>query len=373
MIIDHIETIRADTWMIVVIGTDTGLVGVGEAGLWALPDSVAATIAALREGLLKTDPLQMEHKWQSAYRFSHFRSASLTAALSAIDIALWDIAGQHFGAPIYSLMGGKVRDRVRLYFHIFGNDRDELAAAAKAAVAGGYTAVRFDPFRGTWPRLRHPRMIEDAAARVRAVRDEVGADIDVCIECHFKLNGGEAVAFGRAIADQNVLFVEDPVQPESPARVANVARSMGVPIATGERLQLLPEFRDLMRDDAVTYIRPDICLAGGFTQVRKIAAIAEAAGIGVIPHNWLSPICTAACIQLGAALPNFVIQEATDETAPPKAGVLRDAIRIEGGYAVVPDGPGLGVTADLDYLRQLTPRQVRLESPQREDGTVVDH
>lgn len=373
MKIEHIETIRADRWLIVVIATDSGLVGVGEGGLWAFPDAAATVIDALREGLLGQDPLRIEHHWQSAYRSSHFRGAALGAALSAIDIALWDIAGKHFGAPIHALFGGRVRDRVRLYMHVNGRTVDELVASAQVAVADGFTAVRFDPFRETWPTLRHSRMMREAVARVGAVRDAVGPDVDICIECHFKLHVGEAPTFGRLLADFDVLFVEDPIIPESPRAVGEMAVMMSVPVATGERLQTIQEYRDLLSMGAVAYIRPDICLAGGFTQTRKIAALAESAGVGVIPHNWLSPICTAACVQLDAAIPNFTVQEATDETQPPKSQVLRGGLRLHRGHIEVPDGPGLGVEVDLDYLRTLGVVRPPLSSPRRNDGSVADH
>ena len=293
-----------------------------------------------------------------------------------MDIALWDIAGKHFEVPAYQLMGGKVRDKARVYMHVGGDTAAELHDSARTAVERGFTAVRFTPFADTPDRqyynMSHAAMLEEAVTRVAAVRDAVGPDVDVCVEIHRRLSIPEAVDLARELEQFRPFFYEDPITPDSNESMAEVARSINIPIATGERLHTIWEFRELLQQRAARYIRPDLCLAGGLTHCKKIAAVAESFNVGVIPHNPLSPISTAACVQLDACIPNFVLQEYTGEDQPPKSLMVKQPIRLEKGYLIIPDGPGIGIELNDEYFaaHQAEPRA--LDTPLREDGSVAD-
>ena len=377
MKIETVQTILAeDKWLLVKVTTDNGIVGVGEAGLHGVPEAAEAAINTFARYLVGKDPLRIEHHFQYLYRFSHFRGAAIMGALSAIDIALWDISGKHFQAPVYVLMGGKVRDKARVYMHVNGDTVEDLYANAKAAVDEGFTALRFTPFvensEKQYYNQRYSAMIAEARQRVAAVREAGGNDIDVCVEIHRRLTIPEAIELGRAIEEFRPFFFEDPTTPDSNESMGEIARSINIPIATGERIHTIWEFRELLQQKAARYIRPDVCLAGGLTHCKKISAVAESFSVGVIPHNPLTPISTAACVQLDACIPNFVLQEYTGEDKPPKSLMVKKPLRLEKGYLIIPEEPGIGVEINDEFFstHQYTPRP--LDTPLRDDGSVAD-
>ena len=377
MKIESVQTILAeDKWLLVKITTDDGIVGIGEAGLHGVPEAAEAAINTFARYLVGKDPLRIEHHFQYLYRFSHFRGAAIMGALSAIDIALWDISGKHFEAPVYVLMGGKVRDKARVYMHVNGDTVEDLYANAKAAVDEGFTALRFTPFvensQTQYYNQRYSAMIAEARLRVAAVREAGGNDIDVCVEIHRRLTIPEAIELARAIEEFRPFFFEDPTTPDSNESMGEIARSINIPIATGERIHTIWEFRELLQQKAARYIRPDVCLAGGLTHCKKIAAVAESFSVGVIPHNPLTPISTAACVQLDACIPNFVLQEYTGEDKPPKSLMVKKPLRLEKGYLIIPEEPGIGVEINDEFFatHQYTPRP--LNTPLRDDGSVAD-
>lgn len=331
------------------IETDNGLIGLGESGAWAFLEASAAAISRLADYLLGEDPLRIEHHYQYMYRSAHFRGAAIMGAISAIDIALWDIAGKHFGAPTYQLLGGKTRDRARVYWQTYGETLDELLNACRAAKANGMTAVgHLSPFLDE-PRSRpyfqtYANKMQDAINRVAAYREAVGNDVDLLIEIHRQLSPVEAIALARGIEPYYPMFYEDPVRPDNFDEMAYVAQRIPIPVATGERLHTIEEFDMLLRRNAVQYVRPDVCLCGGISGAKKIAAMAEACGVGVVPHNPLSPVSTAACIQIAACIPNFVIQEyPAGEDAQPKADIVHSDVHYDGqGHLIIPETPGIG-------------------------------
>ena len=377
MKIESVQTILAeDKWLLVKVTTDNGIVGIGEAGLHGVPEAAEAAVNTFARYLVGKDPLRIEHHFQYLYRFSHFRGAAIMGALSAIDIALWDISGKHFQAPVYVLMGGKVRDKARVYMHVNGDTVEDLYADAKAAVDEGFTALRFTPFvensETQYYNQRYSAMIAEARRRVAAVREAGGNDIDVCVEIHRRLTIPEAIELGRAIEEFRPFFFEDPTTPDSNESMAEIARNINIPIATGERIHTIWEFRELLQQKAARYIRPDVCLAGGLTHCKKISAVAESFSVGVIPHNPLTPISTAACVQLDACIPNFVLQEYTGEDKPPKSLMVKKPLRLEKGYLIIPEEPGIGVEINDEFFstHQYTPRP--LNTPLRDDGSVAD-
>lgn len=320
----------------------------------------------------------MEHHWQYMYRFSHFRGAAIMGAISALDIAMWDIAGKHFGVPVHQLMGGRTRDKARVYTHVFGDTKETLLQGVKDAKAQGFTAVgHLTPFldeeRDVPYFKTHVDKIRDAIETVGAYRDAVGNDVDLCIEIHRRLTPTEAIALARGIEEFHPFFYEDPILPENFDAMGLVASHISIPIATGERLHTIHEFEMLLRRGAVQYVRPDVCMAGGLTHAKKIAAVAEAHYVGVVPHNPLSPVSTAACLQLAACIPNFALQEyPTGEHEPPKSEIVKSAVRVENGFLIVPDAPGIGVELADDAQERHPPRAREVRTRLHVDGSVID-
>jgi galactonate dehydratase len=385
MRIESVIPIFIDRYLFVEITTDTGIVGLGESGAWAFQEGTAATIERFAEYLVGKDPLKIEHHWQYLYRWTHFRGSVVMGAISAIDIALWDIAGKHFEAPVHALLGGSVRDRARVYYHVFGETTDELCEGIAAAREDGYTAVgHLTPFLDA-PREdayfeTHARKIDDAAKAVARYRDVAGPDVDLCIEIHRRLAPFEAVQLGLAIQDSTPLFLEDPVLPDNFDEMAYVASKINIPIATGERFTSLWEFQMLLARGGAQMVRPDVCIVGGITGARKVAALAEASHIGVVPHNPLSPVSTAACLQIAATAPNFVLQEfpndswgtAGDMRPDPDKLVSGSATHDGEGFVTISNEPGIGVALRADAAERYPYRKREILTRLHVDGSVVD-
>jgi galactonate dehydratase len=371
--IERIETyLVGDRWMYLQVHTDNGITGLGEGGCWGYPGAAERIVRAWTPYLVGKNPLEIEHHWQYLYRNAHFRGAAVGAALSAIDIALWDIAGKHFEAPAYQLLGGKCRDRVRLYVHVDAPTVDEIVANARRRVADGFTAVRFKPVLPGYESRRYDALIDEAAQCVGAVREAVGPGVDLCIEIHRRFSPVEAATFGRAIEQFRPFFVEDPTLNESMQTVVRLAREVPVPIAIGERVHTIFEFRELLEGGGIRIVRPDVCVAGGLTHCKKIAALAESFHVGVAPHITMSPVSIAACVQLDACIPNPVLQEYAIHDTPPESEILKVPLVRERGYLRVPDGPGIGVELNLAALERLPPAPREIETPLHDDGSVAD-
>ena len=378
MQITDVRTIFIDRYLFVEVDTDAGITGLGESGAWGFLEASAAAVETFKRYLIGQDPLRIEHHWQYMYRWSHFRGAAVMGALSAVDIALWDIAGKHFGVPAYQLLGGKVRDKARVYYHVFGETKEELIAGCVDAKEQGFTAVgHLTPFLDDSRDLpyfkTHVAMIEDAIETVAAYRQAVGRDVDLCIEIHRRLTPSEAIVLGRGIEPYHPFFYEDPVTPDNLDEMALVASKIGIPIATGERLHSIWEFQALLQRGAVQFVRPDVCMVGGLSHAKKIAALAEAFHVQVVPHNPLSPVSTAACIQLAACIPNFALQEyPKGEDEPPKNEIVKSALSQEDGFLIIPDAPGIGIelAANAAERHPYVPREVKTRL--HADGSVVD-
>ncbi|MEU4567535.1 mandelate racemase/muconate lactonizing enzyme family protein [Micromonospora sp. NPDC023956] len=373
MEITAVESVVRGDAHFVQVRTSDGLVGVGQSACWGYPTAVHAVVEAFRPHLLGADPNRIEHHWHHLYRMGPFRGSVLTAAVSAVDIALWDLLGKRLGVPVWQLLGGRVRDRVRLHLLLPGTGAETLAAQAAAAVADGFTAVKFDPLPADYADLSQARLVTATEATTAAVRDTVGPDVDLLIELHRKLTPLQAEAVVPALARHLPLLVEDPVQIDSISSQAAVARrALGVPMANGERLHTIWEFRELLAQGGAQYVRPDLGLAGGISHARKIAALAEAHHAAVVSHNCLGPLLTMASVHLDAAIPNFVTQEYSPVDDQLADGPARACVRRQGGWLPVPEEPGLGVTLDLDDPAplDLTGRPLT-RIPLRADGSVA--
>jgi galactonate dehydratase len=376
--ITAIETIAVDRYLFVQVHTDAGITGLGESGTWGFLEASAAAVETFKRYLIGQDPLRIEHHWNYLYRWTHFRGAAIMGALSAIDIALWDIAGKHFGVPAYQLLGGKTRDKARVYYHVFGQSREQLVQGCIDAKERGFTAVgHLTPFTDD-PRDQpyfktHAAKMSDAIETVRQYREAVGDEVDLCIEIHRRLAPAEAIVLAKGIAPFHPYFYEDPTLPDNFDAMALIAEHLDIPIATGERLHTIYEFEMLLARGAVQYVRPDVCMCGGLTGAKKIAALAEARHVGVVPHNSLSPVSTAACIQLAACIPNFALQEyPLAEDQAPKSEMVKTTVQREGGYLIIPDAPGIGIELAEDAAERHPYKPRAVVTRLNEDGSVMD-
>jgi galactonate dehydratase len=378
MKIVDVQSIFVDRYLFVQVHTDAGIVGLGESGAWGYLEASAGAVETFKRYLIGQDPLRIEHHWQYLYRWTHFRGAAIMGALSAIDIALWDIAGKHFDVPVYQLLGGKTRDKARVYYHVFGDTKEKLIQGCRDAKAQGFTAVgHLTPFldeeHGVPFFKTHVDKMRDAIDTVAEYRDAVGREVDLCIEIHRRLTPAEAIVLARGIEEFHPYFYEDPILPDNFDAMALVAQNIHIPIATGERLHTIHEFQALLRRGAVQYVRPDVCLAGGITHSKKIAALAEAHHVGVVPHNPLSPVSTAACIQLAACIPNFALQEyPLGENVPPKSEIVKSTLQLENGFLIIPGAPGIGVELAEDAAERHPYRPRVVHTRLHVDGSVVD-
>src|ERR1051326_3805504 len=292
--ITDVKTLLIDSYLFVQVHTNAGITGLGESGAWGFLEASEQAVQTFKRYLVGQDPLRIEHHWQYLYRSSHFSGAAIMGALSAIDIALWDIAGKHFGVPVYALLGGKTRDKARVYYHVLGDSIESLVDGCRAAKSRGFTAVgHLSPF-GDEPREQpyfktHAAKMGHAIDAVRQFREAVGDDVDLCIEIHRRLAPAEAIVLARGIEPYRPMFYEDPILPDNFDAMGLVAENIHIPIATGERLHTIFEFEMLLRRGAVQYVRPDVCMCGGITGAKKVAALAEANYVGVVPHNPLGP------------------------------------------------------------------------------------
>jgi galactonate dehydratase len=368
--IERITPFLVDRCLLVRVYTDAGIVGNGEAGLWAHHRMVYEAINDLAEYYVGKDPTLIEHHFQVVSRNTHFQGAVLSAAISAIDVALWDILGKSLGQPVYQLLGGKVRQRVNTFANVVGNSVEACVESACKNRDAGYTSMRMMPFFSGFEQQPSSKIIDDVVAVVAAVRQAVGPHVDLGVEVHRNLELGDAVVLGMELRPYRLLYYEDPLRPQNTPALKYVSERVNLPLAAGERSYNLYQFKEILDLDAVAYVRPDLSLAGGFTQVKKIAALAEAAFVGVFPHLMGSPLNMAAYVQLDAAIPNYFLQE-THTVADRLNEILDQPLEREGGWVIVPDRPGIGVDIREEALTKFPSRSVSITGNFRADGSVA--
>lgn len=361
------------THLFVVVETDEGVTGVGEAGLTSRELAVIGAIEHLRDLVVGADAMDTEHLWQLLARGAFFPAQRVTtAAISAIDVALWDIKGKILGVPVHDLLGGKVRDRVPVYTHVPNTgDIAELVDLAQGAVDEGWRYLRFEV-----PALEDPfeprRATRDAVARMHAVRGAVGDDVELLIDAHTRLDAPEARWLCRELEPMHPYFVEDPLRFENPASYRHVRDHTSVPLAAGEQAASKWELRELIEDELIDHVRADLCLVGGFTEMRKIAGWAEVHQLRMAPHNPLGPVCTAATLHFAAACSNLSVQEVVPVLAGPLDAMFDGQPRFEDGYLLPSSAPGLGIELDEAAARaqQAAPRE--LPQLRRDDGSFTN-
>lgn len=380
MKITDVKLIFAKHYLFVHVCTDEGIVGLGEAGNWGYLDATASAIKKFIPYLIGKDPFRIEDLNQNFYRSVYFRGSVIMSAISAIDIALWDIKGKKLGVPVYELLGGKVRDKIRVYASPMSKaeDSDSLAANYRELKNQGFTAAKIfvnGPVHSKDGRDEFfSGRVEDELKKVRICREAVGPDFDLILEVHRGMTVPEAVAFGREVEKYRPMVLEDPITPDNIDSMAEVAARVHVPIATGERFISLKEFEMLLSRRAAQYIRPDVCAVGGITTSKKICAVAEAHDVLVIPHNPLGPVSTAACLQLCASIPNLGIQELPEFCLNgAEDAMVKQPLSFEDGCMVIPEAPGIGVEL-ADNAAELYPAKERGSNEARRafDGAVKD-
>jgi galactonate dehydratase len=370
-------------WVFVKVETDTpGLDGWGEASLEWKTRAVAAAVEDLKPFILGDDPTRIEHLYQKLYRQPFFRPGVIgLSAISGIEQACWDILGKQLGVPVYRLLGGAVRDKVRMYTHLGGGemsavyesfDASRVIELALEVVARGYTAVKvvFVPY--SEPLMGAPYAKKLAAVMGR-LREAVGDRVDIMVDFHGRTYPAVAIEYINAIAEYRPYFCEEPVPPENIDALAEVCRAVRVPIATGERLATRHQFREVLEKRAAHVIQPDLCHCGGLLEAKKIAAMAEAYYVGVAPHNPLGPIANAAALHFALSTPNFLIQEDMLADVPWRWEVVESSLRTENGYWLPSDAPGLGVTVnEAAAARHPFQRELSVSVVYAGDGAVLD-
>jgi galactonate dehydratase len=362
---------------LVKVTTDTGLVGWGETTLEGKPRSVAAAVEELADYLIGKDPLAIEHHWQHIYRSAFFRGGPvLMTALSGIDQALWDIAGKHYGAPVYRLLGGPVRERVRVYAHWGIHDLSEAGLeAARARLerlrASGYTAFKSGP-AGPWRGHEPPAVVDAFVRRAYLMREWVGPEVELAFDFHGKMTPALAIEICHELKGMRPLFVEEPVPQENVEALKRVTDSVPVPIATGERLLTRWDFREVCERHAAAYLQPDVSHVGGISELKRVANLAEVYYMHLAPHCAIGPVALAAALHVDAAVPNFLIQEQIDQSLGD--GLLTAPWEVRDGHIALPTAPGLGIEVDAREAEQHRAYTEELggEYYYASDGSVAD-
>lgn len=348
---------RNRIYVFVKIETDQdGLIGWGEASLEGKPRAVAGCIQDFESMILGEDPLRIEYLWQIMYRSAFWRQGVIgLTAISGIDQALWDIKGKVYGRPVYELLNGPVRDRVRMYTHFGGDSVEAAVADAVRQVERGWSAIKTVPVPIT-EMVSGPVKVKSSAAKLRAVREAVGDGVDILLDLHGRLTPQMAILYGRAFEESAPFFLEEPCQAENPRAMAGVQAKLVTPIATGERLFTRWGFREILEHNAASVLQPDCCHAGGITELVKIASMAEVHYAAIAPHNPYGPVSTAACVHVDLAIPNFLIQEMIDPRSDPLAWeFVKEPLPMVNGYIHPPRTPGLGVEVDEDVCARHPP------------------
>ncbi len=338
----------------VKVMTDEHLHGVGEAYRVGPDAAVEQTVHYLKDWLIGEDPTRIEHLWQLMYNGSRFPGGSmLNAAISGIETALWDVKGKAHGVPVYQLLGGRCRDRVRVYLGIGGETPREVADAARTAVQRhGMTGVKMRPQPANSERLPWSQVLRGTVQRMEAVRKAVGDDVDIALDPHARIfEPFRARELAEVVKPYRPLFFEEALRPENIQAMADLRSKVDIPIATGEMLYTKYEFRDLIAAGAADIVQPDIVLCGGLLESKKIAAMAEADYLTVAPHNPLGPVSTAIAVQFSASIPNFLILEYRIDSEGPSRDLVREPLKLIDGYVQIPDVPGLGIELNEQAFR----------------------
>ena len=368
--------VHTDGNCFVKVETDEGVSGVGEAGLKRRGRAVAAVIEEFEPDLVGADPMRTEHLWQTMFRGGFFPGGMVqSAAVSAVDIALWDLKGKALDVPVYELLGGRTRDRVACYPHVGSHaDLDELVEECQERTAEGWKFVRWGLSDPEGPEVFEPsRAVRHGIEQVAAVRDACGEALNICVDVHTRIDPSSAVEFCRGVEAYSPFFVEDPLRSENTEKLAQVRQHTSVPLAVGEQFDSKWRFQRAIEEDLMDYCRVDLCLAGGLTEARKIADWCETHYIELVPHNPLGPVSTAACLQLCLSSPLVGVQELPEPPMSDFTDAFPAQVPFEDGHLLPPSGPGLGIEFDESAFEGLEPYEPSEGTGYvREDGSYTN-
>jgi galactonate dehydratase len=354
--------------------TEDGTHGIGEASLEYHEEIVVAAVNRLARELVGKSAAQIEHLWQIMVRGGFWRGgAVLMSAVSGIEQALWDLKGKRAGMPVYELLGGSCREHVALYANgIRGTSPEDCARSARGILALGFTAMKLTaPFGTAFP-VDGSGPIARAVDIVAAVREAVGPGTRLAIDVHGRLSASMSIRLARALEPYDIWFLEEPVIPEDPAGIEQVARATTIPVAAGERIHSRWGFRSLLDRRAVALIQPDVAHCGGIAEARRIASMAELDQVGFAPHNPLSPLNTIASAHVALATPNFVALECLVDDVPWRQEILNEPLHVHNGALTLPGRPGLGVDLNLEACRAHPFRPVERPVARHPDGSFSE-
>ena len=367
-------------WLFLKIDTDEGISGWGEPVVEGRADAVRTAVHEFEKYLIGKDPLRIEDHWQVMYRAGFYRGGPETmSAIAGIDQALWDIKGRYYNAPVYELLGGACRDKLRVYRWIGGDRPSDIREAALEAYGQGYTAIKMNATEELHY-IDNFQKIQAVCDRVAAIRDALGYKLDIAVDFHGRVHKPMAKVLAKELDQFHLMFIEEPVLSQNNEALREIARYTSTPIATGERMFTRWDFKNLLEDGYVDIIQPDLSHAGGISERKKIAAMAEAYDVAVAPHCPLGPVALGACIQLDTCTPNAFIQEQSLGIHYNKGGDLLDYIKdpsiyqYKDGYIDIMQGPGLGVEVNEDALIMASQKAHDWKNPiwRNEDGTVAE-
>ena len=367
-------------WLFLKIDTDEGFFGWGEPVVEGRAHSVATAVDELADYLVGQDPLQIEKHWQAMYRGAFYRGGPiLMSAIAGVDQALWDIKGKFHNAPVHQLLGGQVRNRIKVYAWVGGDRPADIVQSAQQAIADGFSATKMD-LTEELQVVDHLHKIDAAVERIASLREAVGNKLDIAVDFHGRVHAPMAKLLIKAIEPYSPLFIEEPVLSEQLETMAQLRRSTHIPIATGERLYSRFDYKQLFTLGAADIIQPDLSHAGGITECKKIAAMAESWDLALAPHCPLGPIALAACLQVDAVSQNAFIQEQSQGIHYNQSNDLTNYLRnpevlhFTDGYVDIPQGPGLGVDVNEDYVIERSKEGHRWHNPlwQHPDGSIAE-
>jgi galactonate dehydratase len=367
-------------WLFLKIETDEGIIGWGEPVVEGRADSVKACVEELIEYLIGKDPLRIEDHWNMLYRSGFYRGGPiLMSAIAGIDQALWDIKGKYYNAPVYQLLGGACRDSIRVYSWIGGDRPSDVGKAGKEIVDAGFTAVKMN---GTeeLQYIDSYEKIDQAVERIATVREAVGDYVGIGIDFHGRVHKPMAKILAKELEPFRPMFIEEPVLAENNEALREIANQTSIPIATGERMFSRWDFKNILSDGYVDIIQPDLSHAGGITECKKIASMAEAFDVALAPHCPLGPIALAACLQVDATAHNAFIQEQSLGIHYNKESDLLDYVKdksvfqYEEGYVKIPQGPGLGIEVDEEFIKEQAKKGHNWKNPvwRHKDGSIAE-